>query len=210
VLRRRVDELLELVGIADAADRVVKGYSGGMKRRLDIALGLVHSPKVLFLDEPTTGLDPEARVAMWAELGRIARQESLTILLTTHYLEEADQLADRLAIVSRGKIVVEGTPEDLKRNLRGEAVSVELTEAARGNPVEVVLALDDVHEATLEGRSLRTRVENGARAIPGIVSALEAAGVPVESVTSHRPSLDDVYLHYTGREFFADDEARAA
>jgi ABC-2 type transport system ATP-binding protein len=208
-LRRRVGELLELVGIADAADRVVKGYSGGMKRRLDIALGLVHSPKVLFLDEPTTGLDPEARVAMWEELSRIAAGETLTILLTTHYLEEADQLADRLAIVSRGKVVVEGTPEALKHGLRGEAVSVELVDLARRDAVNVVLALDGVHEATLEGRSLRTRVESGARAIPGILSALESAGIGVESVTSHRPSLDDVYLHYTGREFAA-DEAEAA
>ena len=109
-LRARVDELLELVGIADAADRVVKSYSGGMKRRLDVALGLVHRPRVLFLDEPTTGLDPEARVAMWEEVSRLAEAETLTILLTTHYLEEADQLADRLAIVSQGKVVVEGTP----------------------------------------------------------------------------------------------------
>ena len=204
-LHARVDELLELVGIADAADRVVRGYSGGMKRRLDIALGLVHSPQVLFLDEPTTGLDPEARVAMWAELGELASRETLTILLTTHYLEEADQLADRLAIVSRGRVVVEGTPEELKRNLRGEAVSVELADGAPADPAAVVLSLAGVHEATLEGRSLRTRVESGARAIPGILSALEAAGIPVESVTSHRPSLDDVYLHYTGREFAADE-----
>jgi len=107
-LRRRVDELLDLVGIADAADRVVRGYSGGMKRRLDIALGLVHRPSVLFLDEPTTGLDPEARAAMWVEVERLAEQERLTILLTTHYLEEADRLAERVAIVSRGEIVVEG------------------------------------------------------------------------------------------------------
>jgi ABC-2 type transport system ATP-binding protein len=208
-LRGRVDELLELVGIADAADRVVKGYSGGMKRRLDIALGLVHSPKVLFLDEPTTGLDPEARVAMWEELGVLAARETLTILLTTHYLEEADQLAHRLAIVSHGRIVVEGTPEQLKHTLRGEAVSVELGAGTADDAVPVVLALSDVHEATLEGRWLRTRVANGARAIPGIVSALEAAGIAVEAVTSHRPSLDDVYLHYTGREFAA-DEAEAA
>jgi ABC-2 type transport system ATP-binding protein len=206
-LRRRVDELLELVGIADAADRVVKGYSGGMKRRLDIALGLVHSPQVLFLDEPTTGLDPEARVAMWEELGALASRETLTILLTTHYLEEADQLADRLAIVSRGKIVVEGTPEELKRKLRGEAVSVELAASTDCDPVAAVLGLAGVHEAQLEGRHLRTRVESGARAIPGILSALEGAGIGVESVTSHRPSLDDVYLHYTGREFASDEEA---
>src|SRR5437588_3362145 len=116
-LRARVKEVLELVGLPDAADRVVRGYSGGMKRRLDIALGLIHRPSVLFLDEPTTGLDPEARAAMWVEVERLAAQESLTILLTTHYLEEADQLSDRLAIVSRGQVVVEGPPEALKRDL---------------------------------------------------------------------------------------------
>src|SRR5438128_8592417 len=208
-LRRRVEELLELVGIADAADRVVKGYSGGMKRRLDIALGLVHSPSVLFLDEPTTGLDPEARVAMWAQLDELARTETLTILLTTHYLEEADELADRLVIVSRGKVVVEGTAEALKRGLRGDAVNVELVDGARRDPVGVVLALEGVHEVVLDGRSLRTRVESGPRAIPYILAALEGAGVAVDSVTSHRPSLDDVYRHYTGRAFAADEQAGA-
>jgi ABC-2 type transport system ATP-binding protein len=208
-LRHRVDELLELVGLTGAADRVVRGYSGGMRRRLDVALGLVHSPHVLFLDEPTTGLDPEARVALWQELESLARIETLTILLTTHYLEEADELADRLAIVSRGRIVVEGTPETLKQTLRGEAVTVELADDRRAEAVPVALSTDGVHEATLEGRWLRMRVESGARAIPGILSALEGAGVAVESVTSHRPSLDDVYLHYTGREFAADDEEAA-
>src|ERR671934_2571439 len=122
-LRRRAELLLEQMGLAGAADRVVRGYSGGMKRRLDIALGLIHGPTVLFLDEPTTGLDPEARSAMWVEVERLAQEEALTILLTTHYLEEAEQLADRLAIVSRGKIVVEGTPEELKASLSGEAVT---------------------------------------------------------------------------------------
>ena len=204
-LRSRVDTLLELMGLSDAANRVVSGYSGGMKRRLDIALGLVHSPPVLFLDEPTTGLDPEARVALWAELGTLARLETLTILLTTHYLEEADVLADRLAIVSRGRIVVEGTPEALKQTLRGDAVIVELSDGAGPRAVEVVREIAGVHEAALEGRSLRTRVESGARAIPGILSALDGADIAVEAVTSHRPSLDDVYLHYTGREFAADE-----
>jgi ABC-2 type transport system ATP-binding protein len=204
-LRSRVDTLLELMGLSDAADRVVSGYSGGMKRRLDIALGLVHSPPVLFLDEPTTGLDPEARVALWAELGNLARLETLTILLTTHYLEEADVLADRLAIVSRGRIVVEGTPEALKQTLRGDAVIVELSDGAGPRALEVVREIAGVHEAALEGRSLRTRVESGARAIPGILSALDGADIAVEAVTSHRPSLDDVYLHYTGREFAADE-----
>ena len=204
-LRRRVDELLDLVGIADAADRVVRGYSGGMKRRLDIALGLVHRPSVLFLDEPTTGLDPEARAAMWVEVERLAEQERLTILLTTHYLEEADRLAERVAIVSRGEIVVEGPPEKLKRDLRGEAVTVELADGRADEAAGIVDALAGATETTVDGRLLRTRVPNGAQAVPAILSALEGSGIRVESVTTHRPSLDDVYLHYTGREFAAED-----
>ena len=206
-LEARVDELLELVQIADAADRTVRGYSGGMKRRLDIALGLVHSPSVLFLDEPTTGLDPEARAAMWEELDELAQRERLTILLTTHYLEEADQLANRLAIVSQGRIVVQGTPEELKRELQGDAVTVELVDGQGGNAEQVVSALEDVHEVSLDGQLLRTRVTSGARAIPTILSALEARGVAVAAVTTHWPSLDDVYLHHTGRDFRSEDEA---
>src|SRR4051795_327014 len=159
-LRRRVDELLELVGIADAADRVVAGYSGGMRRRLDIALGLVHHPRVLFLDEPTTGLDPEARVAMWSEVSRLAAAESLTILLTTHYLEEADQLADRLAIVSQGKVVVEGTPGELKARLQGDAVHVELENGAVERAQEVLARAGARPEQVLDGRTVVARVDN--------------------------------------------------
>jgi ABC-2 type transport system ATP-binding protein len=207
-LRARAGDLLELVGLTDAADRLVKTYSGGMQRRLDVVLGLVHSPSVLFLDEPTTGLDPEARAAMWQELGELAGRERLTILLTTHYLEEADQLADRIAIVSRGRVVVEGTPEDLKRGLRGEAIVVELGEHRNGGaPEDLLRRLAGVHEVVLEGRTLRSRVDHGARAIPTILSALEAGGFPVDAVTAQRPSLDDVYLHYTGRDFHAEDAA---
>jgi ABC-2 type transport system ATP-binding protein len=206
-LHARVNQLLELLGLADAADRVVRGYSGGMKRRLDVALGLVHRPQVLFLDEPTTGLDPEARASMWAELERLAKGESLTILLTTHYMEEADELADRLAIVSRGRVVVEGTPEELKRSLQGEAVEVELSDGRAADAESIVAALDGVHQTSSEGRKLRSRVASGARAIPSILSALESRGIGVDAVTTHRPSLDDVYLHYTGREFAAEDEA---
>ncbi len=204
-LKRRVEELLELVGLADAADRIVRGYSGGMKRRLDIALGLVHRPSVLFLDEPTTGLDPEARVAMWEEVQRLAAQESLTILLTTHYLKEADRLADRLAIVSRGRIIVEGTPEELKRGLQGELVTVELQNGQAGDAVTVVERFEGARETATDSRHVRTRVPDGAQAIPALLSALEGAGITVASVTTSRPSLDDVYLHYTGREFSADD-----
>jgi ABC-2 type transport system ATP-binding protein len=206
-LRDRVDRLLELLGIADAADRVVRGYSGGMKRRLDVGLGLVHGPQVLFLDEPTTGLDPEARTAMWEELAVLAREELLTILLTTHYLEEADALTNRLAIVSQGRVVVEGTAEELKGGLQGEAVIVELSDGQVDEAAEVVRSLAEVREVSADGRQLRSRVADGARAVPTILSALDSRGIAVESVTMHRPSLDDVYLHYTGRDFRAEDEA---
>ena len=204
-LRRRADELLELVGIADAADRVVRTYSGGMRRRLDIALGLVHRPRVLFLDEPTTGLDPEARVAMWEEVSRLAEAESLTILLTTHYLEEADNLADRLAIVSQGKIVVEGTPTELKARLQGDAVHVELDNGAVEDAQRVLVSVGARPEQVLGSRTIVSRVDHGGRAVPGIISALEHAGIGVASVSVSRPSLDDVYLHFTGRDFTSED-----
>jgi ABC-2 type transport system ATP-binding protein len=207
-LHIRVDELLELVGLRDAADRVARTYSGGMKRRLDVAIGLVHKPKVLFLDEPTTGLDPEARAAMWVEVERLAAAENLTILLTTHYLEEADHLAERVAIVSKGKIVVQGTPDELKRNLQGESVSVELDETnGRAADAEKIIGAIG-SEVMLDGQVLRARVPNGAQAIPVILGALDDAGIAVASVTTARPSLDDVYLHYTGRDFSAEDEGR--
>jgi ABC-2 type transport system ATP-binding protein len=208
-LHGRVDELLGLVGLSDAADRIARGYSGGMKRRLDIAIGLVHKPRVLFLDEPTTGLDPEARAAIWVEVERLAEAESLTILLTTHYLEEADHLAERVAIVSQGRVVVEGRPEDLKRDLQGESVTVELHEA-NGHVADAQRVLagltGDVH---VDGLHVRSRVPNGAEAIPRILGALDDAGIPVAAVTTARPSLDDVYLHYTGRDFASEDEGRA-
>jgi ABC-2 type transport system ATP-binding protein len=204
-LRARVAELLELVGITDAADRIVKTYSGGMRRRLDVALGLVHRPRVLFLDEPTTGLDPEARVVMWEEVSRLARAESLTILLTTHYLEEADQLADRLSIVSQGQVVVEGSPAELKAGLRGDAVHVELENGALDEAQRVLAGVGARPEQVVDGRTIVSRVSNGGRELPGIISALETAGIAVASVSLSRPSLDDVYLHYTGRDFNSDD-----
>jgi ABC-2 type transport system ATP-binding protein len=207
-LRARVDELLERFGLAEAADRIARGYSGGMQRRLDIAMGLVQRPQVLFLDEPTTGLDPEVRAEMWSEIARLSTDEGLTILLTTHYLEEADRLARRLAILDRGRVVAGGTPDDLKGELRGDAVQVELPEEvvrARNGRVSGARAalerLEGVREAALDGRSLRARVDSGATAVPTVLAALEAEGVPVASVTMARPSLDDVYLRYTGRSF---------
>jgi ABC-2 type transport system ATP-binding protein len=144
---------------------------------------------------------------MWDELAVLAREELLTILLTTHYLEEADVLTDRLAIVSRGRVVIQGTAEELKGRLQGEAVVVELADGAVDDAAVVVGALDEVREVSADGRLLRSRVADGARAVPTILAALDACGIAVESVTMHRPSLDDVYLHYTGRDFRAEDEA---
>jgi ABC-2 type transport system ATP-binding protein len=201
-LKSRVGELLERFGLADAADRVVRGYSGGMQRRLDIAMGLVHRPRVFFLDEPTTGLDPEVRAVMWEEIARLAGEEGLTILLTTHYLEEADRLAGRLVIVDRGRLVAEGSPEELKAELRGDAIQIELSEPEANGRVQGALdRLQRVREVALDGRSLRARVDDGAAAVPAVLAALESKGVQVASVTVARPSLDDVYLRHAGRAF---------
>jgi ABC-2 type transport system ATP-binding protein len=206
-LDRRARELLELFSLDNKANALVRTYSGGQKRRLDVAMGLIHRPRVLFLDEPTTGLDPEARVAMWDELARLAASEQLTILLTTHYLEEADRLAERVAIVADGKVVVEGAPEELKRALRGDGVTIEIENGDGTRARELVLALADVHDAIIEGQRVHARVQNGAQAVPGMLAALDGAGVGVRAVTVSRPSLDEVYLHYTGRDFHSDDQA---
>ncbi|MFJ2235966.1 ATP-binding cassette domain-containing protein [Streptomyces sp. NPDC087859] len=210
-LDRRLTELLDRFTLTDAADRRVKGYSGGMRRRLDVALGLVHRPEVLFLDEPTTGLDPQARGAMWDEIGRLSGEEGLTILLTTHYLEEADRLAERVAIVDRGRVVVEGTPDSLKGELRGDAVRLELRsgvgEAGRTLLRSALGGLPGVHEVLVDGRRVSVRADDGAAAVPALLGALERAGVGVAAATVARPSLDDVYLRYTGRRY---SEAEAA
>ncbi|MFB8208091.1 ABC transporter ATP-binding protein [Streptomyces sp. NPDC056010] len=208
-VQRRADELLERFALADAGKRLVKGYSGGMLRRLDVALGLMHRPEVLFLDEPTTGLDPEARTAMWDEISRLAGDEGLTIVLTTHYLEEADRLAERIAIVDRGRIVVEGTPDELKGELRGDAVHVELRADAGHEAVTALAGLPGVHEAVAEGRRVSVRAEDGAAAVPVLLAALERAGATVAAATVARPSLDDVYLRYAGRRF-QDAESESA
>ncbi len=199
---RRATELLERFDLTDAGGRQVKTYSGGMQRKLDVALGLVHRPQVLFLDEPTTGLDPEARADLWSEVGRLSGDEGLTVLLTTHYLEEADRLADQLAIVDHGKIVAEGTPEALKAELRGDSVHVELVDPDIDGSVRTLLAgLSGVGEIVVEGNILRARVDHGATAVPAVLGALEDKAIPVTAVTVSRPSLDDVYLRYTGRSF---------
>jgi ABC-2 type transport system ATP-binding protein len=206
-LEQRIDELLRRFGLADAGDRLVRGYSGGMQRRLDIALALVHRPRVLFMDEPTTGLDPEVRASMWQEISRLAREEGLTVLLTTHYMEEADVLASRLVILDRGRIVAEGTPEELKGELEGDAVHVELGEAEANGRVHGALEqVPGIREASVDGRMLHARCDNGARAVPAVLQALESNGIEVAAVTVARPSLEDVYLRYAGRTFSEAEE----
>ena len=202
-LEARVQELLERFGLAEAADRVARGYSGGMQRRLDIAMALVHDPAVLFLDEPTTGLDPEVRAEMWAEIARLADKKGKSVLLTTHYLEEADQLAERIAIVDRGKVVAQGTPDELKRELRGDAIHVDLEREYNGTVTRALTDLASVRDVSVDGRTLRARADDGGRAVPLVLGALESHGVAVTSVRVARPSLDDVYLKYTGRTFDA-------
>jgi ABC-2 type transport system ATP-binding protein len=205
-LRSRTEELLEQFGLAEAADRLVRTYSGGMQRKLDVAIGLINRPRVLFLDEPTTGLDPEARAEMWAEIERLAGEQGVTVLLTTHYLEEADRLAAQLAIVDRGRVVAAGTPEALKSELRGDALVVELDGAgSHAAAADVVARVEGVREPRLDGRVLRARADAGARAVPAVLAALEGAGIAVAAATVARPSLDDVYLRHAGRSFGAAD-----
>src|SRR5256714_2037736 len=207
-LPRRVAERVAGLDLGAVVRRPVRTYSGGTQRRLDVALGLVHRPEVLFLDEPTTGLDPEARTAMWEEVGRLAADESLAVLLTTHYLDEADRLADRLAIVDSGRILATGTPHELKAGLRGDAVHIEL----RATPDETLVrhavgTVPGVREISLDGLRLSARAGGGAAAGPGALAALDQAGVPVAAVTVARPSLDDVYLRHAGRRFAEADGA---
>ena len=201
-LAARTDHLLGRFGLAGAAGRLVRTYSGGMQRRLDVAMGLVNQPQVLFLDEPTAGLDPESRSAMWDEIGRLSAGDGLTILLTTHYLEEADRLAGRLAIVDRGRVVTEGSPDELKGELHGDSVHIEL--AGQAGPERVLAALSPVaaiREVRVDGGRLTARADDGATALPAVLAALDGAGLPVLAAAVARPSLDDVYLRHAGRRF---------
>lgn len=207
-LKDRVEELLKRFWLTEAANFVARTYSGGMQRKLDIAMGLVHRPQVLFLDEPTTGLDPEARADLWDDISRLSNEDGLTVLLTTHYLEEADQLARRVGIVDRGKLVVEGAPDQLKSELFGDAIHLEFAHPEEEPKVRESLSqLDGISELVVEGHSLHARATQGATAVPGMLTALESAGLKVASVKVARPSLDDVYLRYTGRTFTEADQA---
>jgi ABC-2 type transport system ATP-binding protein len=196
--RARADELLERVGLTRAADRKVNGYSGGMKRRLDLALALAHRPSILFLDEPTTGLDPQSRTALWQEVARLAKDEGVTVFLTTQYLEEADVLADRVGIIDHGKIVAEGTPDALKAEIGRP--TVEAIPVDGNDPAPLARILERFGEPTGGSpNGVAVRLQHGARELAEVVRALDSAGVEVEHLQLHAPSLDDVFLAKTGR-----------
>ena len=208
--KQRADRLLERVGLAEAADRKVRGYSGGMKRRLDLALALVHRPSVVFLDEPTTGLDIQSRTALWAEVARLAREEGVTVFLTTQYLEEADVLADRVGIIDHGRIVAEGTPAALKAEI-GKP-SVHATPLAEGDAARVETVLtrfgDRVTGAT---RDIAVRLRDGTAGLADVVRALDSEGLVVADLELKQPTLDDVFLAKTGRSLEGDgDEGEQA
>ena len=193
----RAAELIESLELEDCADRPVKTYSGGQKRRLDIGVGLMHLPQLLFLDEPTTGLDPQSRARMWDEVRRL-RDTGTTVFLTTHYLEEADALSDRIAIIDHGKIVALGTPDALKRQVAGDVVVVG-TEHASDRVLELLRGQPFVREATTADNLVRLYVDRGETAMPQIIRVLDSAGIPLASLSLNRPSLDDVFLRQTGR-----------
>ncbi|MFC5745420.1 ATP-binding cassette domain-containing protein [Actinomadura rugatobispora] len=197
----RIAELCARLDLEGLQERPSGSLSGGQRRRLDIALGLVHRPPLVFLDEPATGLDPHSRGNLWEHIARLRDQDGTTVFLTTHYLEEADALCDRVLIIDRGRIVAEGTPSELKRRVSGDVVTLEPAggEAAAGRAREVLSGRPGVREARAAGPVVRLRVEDGDRALVELVRALDAAGIELASVRLARPSLDDVFLTVTGR-----------
>ena len=200
--QRRAVELLQIVQLEEVAGRPTGTYSGGMCRRLDLALALVHAPAILFLDEPTTGLDPASRRDLWAEVGRLNREAGMTMFLTTQYLEEADALADRVAIISQGRIVAEGEPEALKAAIGSEAIVLEFADVAGAQRAEQNLA-PLAQRIQRDAQALRLYLPDAARAVPAVVSALNELELPPQRLTLTRPTLDDVFLQVTGQQLAA-------
>jgi ABC-2 type transport system ATP-binding protein len=194
----RADELLTLVGLQEAADRQVKTYSGGMKRRLDLASALIHGPRVLFLDEPTEGLDPASRASVWQEIGRLNRTLGVTVFLTTHYLEEADHLADCIAIIDGGRIVDQGSPAALKASIGGDVVTLSVQPDRREAAKSTLTQLNGLVELRVDESELTLFVNNGNGVVANVVRLLDSAGIPVDSVAVTQPSLDEVFLRATG------------
>ena len=194
---KRAVEVLGSLELTDAADRTTGTYSGGMRRRLDIGIGMIHRPRLLFLDEPTTGLDPQARANLWDEIRKL-RETGTTVFLTTHYLEEADALCDRLAIIDHGKIVARGTTDELKSQVAGDVVTLGVS-GAHEAALAVVSSQSFVREASVEGDVIRLYVDNGDSAVPQLLRLLDGAGLVTQTISLNRPSLDDVFLRQTGR-----------
>jgi len=208
MLESRVEELLTLVALDDSADRRAAIYSGGMKKRLDLATSLIHSPKILFLDEPTTGLDPQSRAAIWSYLKHLNREEKITIFLTTQYLEEADKLCDRLSIIDHGQIVAQGSPTELKREIAADAVSLTLAnghevkgmqDPRTATAIQMLSKIDGVKEVIDSENGLTVYGKNGAFMVPDIVRTLDSAQIQISSINVSTPTLDDVFLKHTGR-----------
>jgi len=195
----KIDELAKSLELGEILDRVVRTYSGGQKRRLEIALGIIHEPKILFMDEPTTGLDPQNRANLWEHIRRL-KDSGMTVFLTTHYLEEADALADRLAIIDMGKIVAEGTPEELKRQISGEVITIRFKVEASGDKfINAIKGADFVKEVQRSGVVVTLFVRDGAKALPHLFEIMKLCGVESESLSLSAPSLDDVFLKKAGR-----------
>jgi ABC-2 type transport system ATP-binding protein len=204
--RERLRDLLVLVDIGDAIDRRIGTYSGGMKRRLDLAAALVHQPEVLFLDEPTTGLDPTSRAAVWDEVRRLNTERGTTIFLTTQYLEEADELAGRVGIIAKGRIVAEGTPTDLKHSVGSDLIIVKGQPGNTERITNVLASVDDLGSVESSGDEVVISVANGAKAISPVAVALSEQGVVVEGLTLRTPTLDDVFFHVTGERMSEDGQ----
>jgi ABC-2 type transport system ATP-binding protein len=214
-IKERVKEIFDLVGLTGSENRMVSTYSGGMRKRLDLAMGLIHQPEVIFLDEPTTGLDPQTRASIWEYIRNLVKSKGMTIFLTTHYMEEADRLADRIAIIDLGKIIAMGTSDELKKSIGGDVVTVtpcvDKDEACKEfiRRSEAVLAGKPFVTGTkpTDGE-LAVYVNDGASAIPSIMQLLSGQGIEVKTITMSRPSLDDVFLKYTGKTIRAQEGAR--
>jgi ABC-2 type transport system ATP-binding protein len=210
-IKKRVNELLGLVGLEEAAEKRARNYSGGMKKRLDLATALVHKPKILFLDEPTTGLDPQSRTAIWSYLEKLNKEEDITIFLTTQYLEEADKLCKRLSIIDAGKIAASGSPIELKREIGVDSIRISLENCPKdkANAKELIKSLTDVNEIIDSEECLTVYAKNAGLLIADIVRALDSSDIRLASVTFSSPSLDDVFIKHTGRRIRTEDLVKA-
>jgi ABC-2 type transport system ATP-binding protein len=208
VANERASELLKLVELTDFKDKKVQTYSGGMRRRLELACGLVNRPKVLFLDEPTLGLDVQTRTATWEYIRKLKKEFGMTLFMTTHYLEEADALCDRIAIIDHGKIIVVGTPQDLKHSLGGDIITLSIKENA--DVSELIRSIDNVKEVKNEDGSYRIKAEYGEVTAPFVIEALRRKGYTVTKLSMTEPTLNEVYLEYTGKSMRDTEESREA